>query len=367
MKILKRQEEDKKWKTYTQRSYKDEAELQDIIYEDPRIIPINEISEDRKEIKIAIKEFGLPGTGSSDIIGIDEDGKITIIEAKLAVNPEIKRKVIGQILEYAAFLWRKTYEQFDSVIEEKNGKPLLDLMADLVEDQNWSEEEFRKAVGTNLYNGDFSLFILVDDVDDSLKRILEFINSSSFSGPQIYALAARYFKDAEGSEFLIPQIYGVNIKQTEAREEQSSKRKKWDKQELVDQAGARLENKELSLFKKLYELFEELGEIKFGSGVETGTFGLAPKGKPHNPTIWTVDTKGLVRLGLGWLVSRNSISEEDVKPLVNLVKNLASDFEDGRDWHTYYPAFEIKKLKNKNNLEIFLEKTRKLLKTMKDN
>ena len=60
---------------------------------------------------------------------------------------------------------------------------------------NFSEEEFRGEVSNNLYEGDFSLVIVVDEIDDSLRRILEFVNSKSFSGPQIYAFVARYYQD----------------------------------------------------------------------------------------------------------------------------------------------------------------------------
>ncbi|MEA2020770.1 MAG: hypothetical protein U9M98_03620 [Patescibacteria group bacterium] len=315
MKILKREKNNKKWEAYNQRGYRNEAELQEIIYEDPSIIPIHEISEDRKEIKVAIKEFGLPGAGSSDIIGIDEDGKITIIEAKLAANAEIRRKVIGQILDYAAFLWKKTYEQFDAMVEEKKGNPLLDLMADLIEDEEWSEEEFRKAIGNNLYNGDFSLFILVDDVDDSLKRILEFINSSSFSGPQIYALAARYFKDSEDSEFLVPQIHGVNIKQTEAREEQPSKRKKWDKDSFFNELAKNINSDAFSLSKKLFKGVESLGEISFGTGAVTGSYTLKFPYKDDLVTIMHGWSDGRVEAVSGYFYYDDNLS--------NLAKNMA--------------------------------------------
>lgn len=358
MKILKRDKKSKKWMKVDQKEYENEAELQDLLYEDPSIIPVQEIGENRKPVKVAIKEYGLPGTGSSDIIGVDEDGNITIIEAKLAVNPDVKRKVIGQILEYAAFLWRKTYEQFDGVVQAKKGRPLLDLMSDLVTDGDWSEEEFRREISNNLYNGEFSLFIVVDDIDDDLKRILEFINSRSFSGPQIYAFAARYFRDKKGDELLVPQIYGASIKETEVREQAERKYKKWDRDKFLDHARERLSEAHVFLLSRIYEFFERVGQVRFGTGFETGTFGLAYK---DSPSIWTVDTKGVIRLGLGWLYNRENISKEKLIPLVNLVRELADDFEEDRDWATYYPGFTVNKLKGSKNMQRFEKETQEFI------
>jgi len=50
---------------------------------------------DLASIKLMLKEVGLPGAGSTDLVGIDVKGNIYIIETKLAKNPEAKRQVIG--------------------------------------------------------------------------------------------------------------------------------------------------------------------------------------------------------------------------------------------------------------------------------
>jgi len=60
------------------------------------------LGDERKPIRVWVREAHLPGSGLTDLIGLDEDGNISIIETKLASSQEIKRKVIGQILEYAA-------------------------------------------------------------------------------------------------------------------------------------------------------------------------------------------------------------------------------------------------------------------------
>ncbi len=104
MDILVRKEKHGKWKKVRERKFEDEAALQNILYQSPEIIPIEKLGEDFLKPKVFIKEAGLPGSGNTDLIGIDEKGGITIVECKLATNIDIRRKVIGQVLEYAAHL-----------------------------------------------------------------------------------------------------------------------------------------------------------------------------------------------------------------------------------------------------------------------
>jgi hypothetical protein len=72
--------------------------------------------------RVFVHETGLPGSGSTDLLGVDSDGNVYIVECKLASNSEIRRKVIGQVLEYAAFLWNMPYEDFDQLFSRRKGE-----------------------------------------------------------------------------------------------------------------------------------------------------------------------------------------------------------------------------------------------------
>ncbi|MBI3336290.1 hypothetical protein HYZ98_01845 [Candidatus Peregrinibacteria bacterium] len=182
MKIMFKAGSSGKWLKVNERGYAKESELQEMLGASPDLIPVNELGGGRKTIKVAIREGGLPGSGSTDLIGVDEDGNITVVETKLAANEEIKRKVIGQILEYAAYLWQKSYEDFDQIFYRKLGGHLVDLMEQAEkENDEWSREGFRNAVEANLKNGTFALFIVVDTINEELRRIIDFLNSKNFT------------------------------------------------------------------------------------------------------------------------------------------------------------------------------------------
>jgi len=136
MKIAMRAKADTEgWKKVMDRNYRDEAHLQQLLYESPDLIPIEELGEGTVGPRLFVKEAGLPGSGNTDLIGVDEGGGVTIVECKLATNPDIRRKVIGQVLEYAAYLWQMSYDEFDGIVQHREGQSLTELMRQRLEDK----------------------------------------------------------------------------------------------------------------------------------------------------------------------------------------------------------------------------------------
>lgn len=140
MKIAMRTKADTEgWKKVMDRNCRDEAHLQQLLYESPDLIPIDELGEGTVGPRLFVKEAGLPGSGNTDLIGVDEGEDITIVECKLATNPDIRRKVIGQVLEYAAYLWQMTYDEFDGIIQHRERQSLTELMHQRLEEEVFVE------------------------------------------------------------------------------------------------------------------------------------------------------------------------------------------------------------------------------------
>ena len=212
MDILVRKKGKRRWEKVREQNFENEAALQNILYQSPEIIPVEKLGENVLKPKLFIKEAGLPGSGYTDLIGIDEKGGITIIECKLATNTDIRRKVIGQVLEYAAYLWQMDYDQFDEICckaERWENKRLIDAMREKMEEvpELWSEEDFRHNVFSTLEKGDFWLTIAVDSLNDELKRIIQFLNSRGEDSPQIHALEMRQFETSD-LQMLVPEVFG---------------------------------------------------------------------------------------------------------------------------------------------------------------
>jgi hypothetical protein len=189
------------WQEVERSEFLSESELQKLLHHSPELIPLRTDGA----FAIFLREVHLSGTGYVDLLGIGSDGSILIVETKLARNDEIRRKVIGQILEYAAHLWNVSFDELDTLFKVHHGSSLAEVFAD----RGIGAEDFellRSAVQENLASGTFVLYVIVDEMSPTLERILSFM-SSRVSGIRVEALSlGRYAHN--GTEVIIPKRFG---------------------------------------------------------------------------------------------------------------------------------------------------------------
>ncbi len=289
------------WQSVGEGRYDNEAQLRDLLHDSPGLVPAEEIDPDAPSLKTAIKEFGLPGSGRTDIVLLNELGDIWVVECKLANNPEVRRKVIGQVLEYAAYLWGKSYEEFDRVCCEQAEHPLVELVRTALDEEalaDWSEEQFRASVAANLRDGRFRLVIAVDAINSQLKRTTEYLNAHPAAGFTLHALEMSLFTN-EDTELLIPRLHGgVAVSEIERGR---AKGRRWDRasflqylneQDMPEAVAARVE--------QLLDWALECGDdgAAWGTGVVPAfTYKLTVDGKLAS--VFALWADGRLRLGQG--------------------------------------------------------------------
>lgn len=240
--------------------------MQDILYHDPDVIPIGDIFPDAEPapIGLMLKEVGLSGSGSIDLIGIDRNGNIYVIETKLARNPEVKREVIGQVLEYAAFLQDKEVDWLEKITLEKTQ---FTLVQHFENERDWDRESFMQNLQDNLKNGAFKLFIVVDEMNLALKKT---INRMKDHGEEIYALELKYFND-KGIEILVPDVHAGKTQ----REITSKPRGSWTEERYFEEAEKYIADEpSRQTLRRVYEFSKQVGTVDFGAGRSIGTFRL---------------------------------------------------------------------------------------------
>lgn len=249
------------WHAPTVVAYENEAELQGVLEKDPTLLP----GFSDRAVVVA-REHSVP-TGSVDLIAVDAEGRLAIVECKLKDNPEIKRKVVGQLLEYASEVWRLSYDDFDARFRRATrgpsgelGAPVEEQMRTKTADPEWRPGAFRKAVTENLEAGHFHLVFAVDEITDELKGIIEYLNAMTEPGVKVLALALEYGKEGD-LEILVPHLYGEEA----VREKISYER--WTKERLLEAAATRFGPGVSQVLQHLIEWTEGIGgEVELGSG-----------------------------------------------------------------------------------------------------
>ncbi|MBU0975282.1 MAG: hypothetical protein ABIE03_05995 [Patescibacteria group bacterium] len=252
--------------------FRNEDVLQAYIKKHPEVIPVDELNENTK-VFVAAREFPT-NSGPIDALGFDKDGNIYIIETKLYRNSD-KRKVLAQVLDYGASLWKHggDFTQFASVVDEKVRSTFdISLEEKLISFFDLGEDEISntmEAINDSLNKATFKFLIVMDQLDERLKDLILFLNSNSQF--DVYAVELEYYK-VEEYEIIIPSLFGNEVKKEVASTKQSG-RKVWTKEMFFQEANNSLSAEDVSKLKKFYEFGENHNlNIVFGTGSVTGSF-----------------------------------------------------------------------------------------------
>ena len=148
---------------------------------------------------------------SIDHLIIDQDAVPTLAEVKRGSNPEIRRTVVGQMLEYAAHASQTwTADELRRTFEDSAGArgldPIEELGKLLQSDGEPDADAFWHTVETNLSARRLRLLFIADDIPDPLERVVEFLNAQM---PNIEVLAVEIKRfQGKSTQTLVPRIIG---------------------------------------------------------------------------------------------------------------------------------------------------------------
>ena len=195
-----------------------EDELQALIADYPELLDGEQMRPDdpRRWILVTREQgidesYGAGDRWSLDHLIIDQDAVPTLVEVKRGSNPELRRTIVGQLLEYAAHAaqtWtayelRRTFEDES----KKKGVNPDELLARLLgADEEPDVDGFWKTVATNLAARRLRLLFVADEIPDPLERVVEFLNAQM---PHIEVLAVeiKQFR-GEALQTLVPRVIG---------------------------------------------------------------------------------------------------------------------------------------------------------------
>ncbi len=210
------QDADKTGKLLDSIAFGYEDELKRYIIEHPSLLQLDSVTDDQVK-HITVGEEWHMGPGRADIVLLGSDGILTVVETKLKRNPEARRAVIAQVMEYGAYVseWTagelqdemETFLGSDKCPKTLRGKSVDEAIGVLLKNASGSEgaRDFLALVEQNLRAGQLRLIVAVDEVGEEAQKIVTFVNS--FSTFDLFLLKISEYKD-EGTTILVPQLMG---------------------------------------------------------------------------------------------------------------------------------------------------------------
>ena len=197
-----------------------EEELQALIAEHPEVLDGEQMRPGAPLRWILIaREQGIAESSDAaarwavDHLLVDQDAVPTLVEVKRGSNPEIRRTIVGQMLEYAAHAARTwTADTLRHAFEESvdaRGLDPSEELGKLLAPNGEGEPDadgFWERVATNLAAARLRLLFVADDIPDPLERVVEFLNAQ-MARIEVLAVEIKQFK-GDSRQTLVPRVIG---------------------------------------------------------------------------------------------------------------------------------------------------------------
>jgi hypothetical protein len=185
--------------------------------------------------------------GPIDVLLVSSQGRVAVVETKLASNPELRRRVLAQVLDYLAHLPAEFADSMPDVPQDENGEPVAEA------------DDIREAVS----QGDVLVIIASDEVDPRVAKLSRSLLADHLVKHWDLALVDlavyRPPHGAPGQYFIVPNVR--NLVESEPRQvvrvvvqgenprarvevervgndEATSGRQKWDETRFFENLGA---------------------------------------------------------------------------------------------------------------------------------
>lgn len=165
------------------RPFAAESEVDALLASDVRLLA-EALSTDERRLQfllvdrqVAVDDGKVSGRWAADLVFIDNEGVLTVVEDKLSQNPDIRRKVIGQGIEYVANIattW--TSDHVKHLLARRLGD-WQPAVADLIGlGDNAGDDDFWANVTKNLRLGRLRLVFAANELPRELRVAIEFLN-----------------------------------------------------------------------------------------------------------------------------------------------------------------------------------------------
>lgn len=155
---------------------RNEAWLRDFLLRHPGTLPAADIDPAFSDPLPVCRELRT-SAGPIDAVFINSRGALTLVECKLWRNPEARREVVAQILDYAKEIARWRYEDLQREVSRARGEPGVNSLFEIARtrEPGLREATFVDAVSRSLAAGRFLLLVAGDGIREGTEAIVQFM------------------------------------------------------------------------------------------------------------------------------------------------------------------------------------------------
>lgn len=292
--------------------------LQDLVHRCPEAIPMPEIEQGLAPMVSICTELPV-GSASLDNLWMTRDGGIILGECKLVRNPQARREVLVQALDYASIMSGWSYEDFERAVGKRTGGgKLWDLVRGARGDDPDAEADFADAVQRRLREGQFLVLLILDGVQDGLETLSAYLQQHAGLHVNIAIVELSLWHGLDDGMLVVPRVplktqliergivingVGGAVRIVEPRSTQGQSLPKSytaSEAEFYD----RLEQKVPGAKSRLQAFFTDVGEYGIEPEFQRSAILRWVRSPDQQGSLGYVDAYGAVWLGDGYYTAR---------------------------------------------------------------
>lgn len=183
-----------------------EAWLQDVLEREPSVLPAGYVDQVFAPLLFIAREVSVD-SNAIDLLFLSAKGYLVVVETKLWRNPDAKRKVVSQIIDYAKDIRDWDYKTLDGIYREAHaGKPLFSAMVEAGYQKQEDEAYFVDIVENNIKKARFLLMIAGDGIRGDVEKMVGFLNDSVQLHYQFALCELEVYELGDGKRLIVPQL-----------------------------------------------------------------------------------------------------------------------------------------------------------------
>jgi hypothetical protein len=189
---------------------KNEAWLRDTLFDHPEILPIEEIDSTFGPLVPLCKELRTDA-GPIDAVFINRRGRLTIVECKLWKNPEARREVVAQTLDYVQALSGWTYADLQAQVAaalRRQGNNPFEVVRKHAGGQ-LREPGFIDSVSRSLREGRFLVLLAGDGIREGVQSLTELVNRNATKAFTFGVVEVAIYKFGKARIAMQPRVLAI--------------------------------------------------------------------------------------------------------------------------------------------------------------
>ena len=213
-----------------EKRFETEELLQELIGQHPELLAGDQMRPgDPLRWILVRREMPIEGWAVDHLL-IDQHARPTLVEVKRGSNRQVRREIVGQMLDYAATaasVWSE--RDLRQVFEETHDEP-DEVISELLQSDNEPDvDTFWEQVATNLEANRLRLLFVADEIPAELERVVRFLNEQTRDNLEVLAVEVKQYPGQFG-QALVSRVIG----QVDAPSSSNTRSPNLSRDELLD-------------------------------------------------------------------------------------------------------------------------------------